>query len=129
VAARKIKSFYMHAALCRLALFPNVTIIPMVSEPQHVSPVFRKGQLLDHLPPFIPSDLVYAAGAPMMTEAVARLAKAAGAKCYTDPFIANAAPAEHSNLMVRVVDWLDGPRKKTARGRYAKAPERASIAG
>src|SRR5581483_7030348 len=30
VAARKIQSFYMHAALCRLALFPNVTIIPMV---------------------------------------------------------------------------------------------------
>ena len=28
VAARNIRSLYMHAALCRLALFPNVTIIP-----------------------------------------------------------------------------------------------------
>ena len=38
VAARTLQSFYMHAALCRLALFPNVTIIPVVSEPQNVSP-------------------------------------------------------------------------------------------
>ena len=38
VAARKLQSLYMHSALCRLALFPNVTIIPIVSEPQDVSP-------------------------------------------------------------------------------------------
>ena len=51
VAARKLQSFYMHAALCRLALFPNVTIIPVVSEPQNVSPAIRTG----------PADRIYAA--------------------------------------------------------------------
>jgi hypothetical protein len=37
VQARSVRSLYMHAALCRLALFPNVTLIPMVSEPQQIS--------------------------------------------------------------------------------------------
>ena len=34
VSARRLRSLYMHAALCRLALFPNVTIILTVSEQQ-----------------------------------------------------------------------------------------------
>src|SRR5260370_35569789 len=32
VAARKLQSLYMHNALCRLARFPNVPLIPTVSE-------------------------------------------------------------------------------------------------
>src|SRR6516162_7108403 len=43
-AARKLQSFYMHGALCRLARFPNVTIIPVVSEPQNVSAAVRTGR-------------------------------------------------------------------------------------
>jgi NAD(P)H-flavin reductase len=128
VAAEKIQSFYMHAALCRLALFPNVRIIPMVSEPQDVSPAIRRGQPLDHLPPLMESDVVYAAGAPVMTEAVERLAKVAGSKCYTVPFVMN-EPAESSNLMSRVVDWLDGPRRNAATRRNPRDRERASAAG
>ena len=87
VASRKLQSLYMHAALCRLALFPNVTIIPTVSEPQSVSPAVRVGRPTDHLPILSPDDLVYASGAPAMTEQVAQLAKAAGAQCHTDPFV------------------------------------------
>ncbi len=87
VASRKLQSLYMHAALCRLALFPNVTIIPTVSEPQSVSPAVRIGRPTDHLPILSPDDLVYASGAPAMTEQVAQLAKAAGAQCHTDPFV------------------------------------------
>jgi NAD(P)H-flavin reductase len=128
VAAKNIQSFYMHAALCRLALFPNVKIIPMVSEPQDISAAIRSGRPLDHLPPLIESDVVYAAGAPVMTEAVARLAKAAGAKCHSDPFAVN-AQAESSNLMSRVVDWLDSPRRSAATRRHAKSRERAVAQG
>jgi 3-phenylpropionate/trans-cinnamate dioxygenase ferredoxin reductase subunit len=128
VAARKIQSFYMHAALCRLALFPNVTIIPIVSEPQSVSPAIRGGRPLDHLPPLIRSDVVYAAGAPIMTKAVARLAQAAGSTCYTDPFVSTSAPTETANLMERVVDWLDRPRKHAATRKHAKTLERSTVA-
>ena len=72
VAARSIRSLYMHAALCRLALFPNVTLIPVVSEPQNISHAVRSGRPTDHLPQLTPDDVVYTAGAPAMTESVAR---------------------------------------------------------
>jgi 3-phenylpropionate/trans-cinnamate dioxygenase ferredoxin reductase subunit len=126
VATRKLQSFYMHAALCRLALFPNVTIVPIVSEPQSVSPAFRSGQASDYLPNLSPDDVVYASGAPAMTERVARTAKAAGAKCYTDPFVANAKSAEHNKLMERLIGWLDPPRRSSPKLQPAQKPARAS---
>lgn len=86
VAARQLQSLYCHSALCRLALFPNVTIIPVVSEPQNSFPAIRVGRPTDHLPTLSSGNVVYVAGAPAMTESVARIAKAAGVKCFTDPF-------------------------------------------
>ena len=38
-------------------------------------------------------------GAPAMTEAVARLARAAGAPCYTDPFVPHECEANRAGLM------------------------------
>jgi len=70
VAARKLQSLYMHKALCRLALFPNVTIIPTVSEPQEDFPAIRGGRPTDHLPGLSPNHVVYTSGAPVMTESV-----------------------------------------------------------
>jgi hypothetical protein len=49
-ASPTLNSFYMHAALCRLALFPNVTIIPIVSEAQNFSSAIRVGPPLAYLP-------------------------------------------------------------------------------
>jgi NAD(P)H-flavin reductase/ferredoxin len=107
VAARTIRSLYMHAALCRLALFPNVTIIPLVSEPQSVSHAIRSGRPTEHLPELSADDVVYTAGAPAMTESVARIAKAAGARCFTDPFVPEAKPARQANLMTRFTGWFN----------------------
>src|SRR6267154_936336 len=98
VAARKIQSFYMHNALCRLARFPNVTIIPIVSEAQNVSSVIRSGRPTDHMPRLTPDDVVYTCGAPAMTESVARISRAAGARCYADPFTSSAKPDESASL-------------------------------
>ena len=89
VATRKLQSFYMHGALCRLARFPNVTIVPVVSEPQNVSSAIRGGRPLDYMPKLSPEDIVYTAGAPAMTEAVARIARTAGAVLHR-PFVPNA---------------------------------------
>ena len=110
VAARKLQSLYMHNALCRLALFPNVTIIPVVSEPQNVSPAIRGGRPTDHLPNLSANDAVYTSGAPAMTEAVAQIARAAGAKCYTDPFVASSRPADAATVVGRLTGWLNSPR-------------------
>jgi NAD(P)H-flavin reductase len=105
VAARKLESLYMHAALCRLALFPNVTIIPTVSEPQSVSPAIRTGRPTDHLPILSADDMVYVSGAPAMTAQVARMARAAGARCFTDPFLSNAT-SNSQNKLVRSLGRL-----------------------
>jgi 3-phenylpropionate/trans-cinnamate dioxygenase ferredoxin reductase subunit len=111
VAARKLQSFYMHPALCRLALFPNVTIIPVVSEPQRVTAAIRIGRPLDFLPMLSPDDMVYASGAPAMTNEIARIARQAGAVCYTDPFVPNVKPTEQAGLMGRLFGGRDDPRK------------------
>ncbi len=114
VAARKLQSLYMHAALCRLALFPNVTIVPIVSEPQNVSHAIRHGRPTDHLPNLSRNDVVYTAGAPAMTESVARIARAAGARCYTDPFVSNTKPSEPTTLMARLSGWFDPAMLRSA---------------
>jgi NAD(P)H-flavin reductase/ferredoxin len=106
VSGRKMQSMYMLRALCRLALFPNVTIVPVVSEPQTVSDVVRVGRPTDFLPPLRPDDVVYTGGAPAMTATVAQMAKAVGAKCYTDPFIPDLKSAPQSDLIARVTDWI-----------------------
>jgi len=110
VAARKLQSLYMHAALCRLALFPNVTIIATVSEPQNVSSAIRIGRPTDHLPKLSADDVVYTSGAPAMTESVARIARAAGARCFADPFVSNAKAAKQKTLMTRLGGWLHNPQ-------------------
>jgi len=108
VSARNLRSLYMHRALCRLALFPNVTIIPLVSESQTISSAIRGGRPTDHMPELSSDDVVYTAGAPAMTKAVARLAKAAGAACYMDPFESAPRPATQAGVVSRMADWLKG---------------------
>ena len=112
VSARSIRSLYMHAALCRLALFPNVTIIPLVSEPQNVSHAVRQGRPTEHLPQLSVDDVVYTVGAPAMTDSVARIAKAAGARCYTDPFVADARLSGEASLMTRFTGWFNESRNR-----------------
>jgi 3-phenylpropionate/trans-cinnamate dioxygenase ferredoxin reductase subunit len=98
VAARTLRSLYSHAALCRLARFPNVTIIPVVSEPQSDFPVIRAGRPTDHLPALSPDTVVYTSGAPAMTESVGRIARAAGARCYADPFVPATTPSDQARV-------------------------------
>jgi 3-phenylpropionate/trans-cinnamate dioxygenase ferredoxin reductase subunit len=102
VGARKLQSFYMHRALCRLALFPNVTIIPIVSEPQDISSAFRSGQPSDYLPRLSPNDVVYASAAPALTERVTRIARAAGAEYHVEPFVTHAEHTERPNFVSRL---------------------------
>jgi NAD(P)H-flavin reductase len=112
-AARKLRSFYMDAALCRLALFPNVTIIPVVEEQQNFSAAVRSGRPTDYLPVLSPEDVVYAAGSPTMTARVIQIAEAAGANSYTDPFLPDASQFAGPGWMSRVLASFDWPRKNT----------------
>jgi len=105
-AARTIESLYMLPALCRLALFPNVTIIPVAAQDQNLTIAVRSGRPTDHLPELTESDIVFAAGAPDMVRAVAQIAGAAGAKCYTDPFEAS-SPGTATDNWLRPAAWLN----------------------
>ena len=108
VAARSLDSLYMIPALCRLALFPNVVIIPVVSENQDVTAAVRRGKPTDHLPNLTPRDIVFAAGAPEMVRAVAQMSGAAGAKCYADPF-ETASHRTATDLWSLAANWLNNP--------------------
>jgi 3-phenylpropionate/trans-cinnamate dioxygenase ferredoxin reductase subunit len=96
VGVRELRSLYCHSALCRLALFPNVTIIPVVAEPQSDFPAIRSGLPTEYLPVLSPNAVVYTSGVPAMTESVGRIARAAGARCYADPFLPTTTPAEQA---------------------------------
>jgi len=108
VSARTLESFYMIPALCRLALFPNVTIVPMVTHHHAASAAVREGRPTDYLPELSPHDVVYAAGAPAMVEAVARIAGAAGARCHSDPFEPEVSRNEAMGLLARATNWFNG---------------------
>jgi NAD(P)H-flavin reductase/ferredoxin len=84
--ARTLETLYMIPALCRLAPFPNVTIIPVVAQHQDVTSAVHCGRPADHLPALAANDVVFVAGAPAMVDEVAGMARAAGARCYSDPF-------------------------------------------
>lgn len=124
ISVRKAESLYMIPALCRLALFPNVTIIPVTFESQDVTPAVREGSITDHLPALSPDDVIFVAGAPKMVHAMMRIAEAAGARCYSDPFEA-ASHRTAPSLWSRTADWLNN--KTPALGPYV--PREHSLIG
>jgi NAD(P)H-flavin reductase/ferredoxin len=84
--ARTRDSLYMGKALLRLMAFPNAQVVPVVEHARSRADLIKSGTPLDHLPALGPDDIVYAAGAPAMVEAVGAAARAAGARWYADPF-------------------------------------------
>src|SRR5258708_12541936 len=55
IGARTIESLYMMNALCMLARYPNVTIIPVVEPPQNLSNMLRLGTPPPPIPQFPPT--------------------------------------------------------------------------
>jgi NAD(P)H-flavin reductase/ferredoxin len=87
VGARTVESMYMVSALCMLARFPNVTIIPVVGTPHNLSTMIRVGSVAHYMPELSPDDVVHASGPQRLVEAVSQMAAAARAACYCVPFV------------------------------------------
>ena len=85
IGARALESLYMIDALCALARYPNVTVVPVVETPQNVSAVVRVGNVVDHIPKLSSEDSVHVCGSPQLVEAVRGIAAAAGTMCYCVP--------------------------------------------
>jgi NAD(P)H-flavin reductase/ferredoxin len=103
VGARTVESMYMINALCMLARYPNVTIIPVAATPQNLSPMIRIGSVTDHIPKLSPEDTVHACGPPRLVEAVSKMAAAADSACYCIPFAPQYAK---ESVLSQVFNWL-----------------------
>ena len=116
--ARDLDSLYMIPALCRIALFPGVTIVPTVSTLQAITAAVRHGEPAHYLPPLSNTDVVYAAGGPATVARTSRAAEIAGATCFTDPFLPAVVRESNETLLARTVKWLAPP---------ARDPPRAAV--
>lgn len=101
---RELNQLYMLRALELARRFPNVTTIATTEAPQGVDPNIFLGRPSDYLPRLRSSDIVYAAGAPAMVEAVGELANAAHTLFYADPF--EPAGGQTEDWLSKAVSWL-----------------------
>ncbi|MFM9847541.1 MAG: 2Fe-2S iron-sulfur cluster-binding protein [Hyphomicrobiaceae bacterium] len=103
---RTIESIYMGAALARLARFRNVVIVPVCSTPQTVTDAVKLGRPTDYLPRLLPTDVLYACGAPAMVASIKSIAAHSGAVCYADPFLPTTDDTVEEGVLTRAMDWL-----------------------
>jgi NAD(P)H-flavin reductase/ferredoxin len=108
---RSLDDLYMTPALCWLAHYPQVKIIPVTDVPQTESSVIRAGRPTDHVPPLDEQDTIYACGVPPLVQAVQHMAAAARARCYADAF--TMPERGHDGLLWRAKTWLSSMRAET----------------
>jgi NAD(P)H-flavin reductase/ferredoxin len=103
---RTLESLYMWPALARLATFPNVHVVPVCSTPQTLIHAVQLGRPADYLPPLLPSDVLYACGAPAMVDSIKSIAARIGAVCYADPFLPTTDDTVEESALNRAASWL-----------------------
>jgi 3-phenylpropionate/trans-cinnamate dioxygenase ferredoxin reductase subunit len=121
---RSLAALYMGPALVQLARFRNVHIVPVCSGPQTVTEVVKPGRPTDYLPRLLPSDVVYACGAPGMVDHVKSIAAHFGALCYADPFLPSEEETVADGVLARAIGWLAVPGSRQ-RGQLALARSRS----
>jgi NAD(P)H-flavin reductase/ferredoxin len=122
---RSIESLYMGPALGRLDRFPNVRVLPVCSTPQTLTNVVMPGRPTDYMPRLLPTDVVYACGAPGMVDAIKSIAAHFGAACYADPFLPATGEAAGESVLTRAVEWLAVPAVRVAAARSQSPPQRS----
>ena len=106
---RTIEALYMGPALSQLAGFPNVHIVPVCSTPQTLTDTVKLGRPTDYLPNLLPTDVLYACGAPGMVDAIKSIAARIGAICYADPFLPTIDDTVEESVLTRAMGWLRVP--------------------
>ncbi len=117
---RTLEALYMGPALSRLALFPNVRIVPVCSTPQSVAKVVLPGRPTDYLPAMLASDVVYACGAPAMVATVRTIAARFGATCYADPFLPARDEPRDQGVLARAKSLISMPPSVPFRPRVVR---------
>ncbi len=106
---RTLGSLYMGSALAQLARFPNVVVVPVCSASQTVSNAVMPGRPTDYVPSLLPSDVLYACGAPGMVDTIKGIAARTGTVCYADPFMPAQDDRIEESVFTRARQWLEGP--------------------
>ena len=83
--------------------------MPVCSNPQTLSTAVRPGRPTDYLPRLLPTDVLYACGAPGMVDAIKSTAALIGAVCYSDPFLPAPNDAVEESVLTRAMGWLTVP--------------------
>ena len=122
---RSIESLYMGPALGQLDRFPNVRVLPVCSTPPASTNVVMPGRPTDYMPRLLPTDVVYACGAPGMVDAIKSIAAHFGAACYADPFLPATGETAGESVLTRAVEWLAVPAVKVAAARSKSPPQRS----
>jgi NAD(P)H-flavin reductase/ferredoxin len=109
---RTIESLYMGPALMQLARFPNTRVVPVCSTPQTLTKAVNLGRPTDYLPRLLPTDVLYACGAPAMVDSIKSIAAQIGAVCYADPFLPTTDDTVEESVLTRAMGWLAVPTSR-----------------
>ncbi len=101
---RHLKCLYMAPALALAQQMPNVAVVGTAEDTQSEYACLRRGTPAQHLPVLTGEDVVHAAGAPALVEAVSQAAMAAGARFFADPF--EDAAHVQEDWLARAFGWL-----------------------
>lgn len=104
--ARDLESLYMIPALCRLALFPRVVIIPTVAARQRVTPAVRFGWPTQYMPKLARDDVIYVAGGSTTVQQAIHIAQTGGATYFADPFLPAVTKGGGPTFLSRIAEWL-----------------------
>ncbi len=118
---RTADSLYMGPALAQLVRFPNVHVVPVCSTPQ-TSINVKLGRPTEYLPHLLPTDVLYACGAPGMVDAIKAIAARIGAVCYADPFLPTTDDAVEESVLTRAMGWLGVPTSRQTGGARSQSP-------
>jgi 3-phenylpropionate/trans-cinnamate dioxygenase ferredoxin reductase subunit len=121
---RSIESLYMAPALARLIRFPNVLVVPVCSTPQTLTAAVKMGRPTEYLPPLVPTDVLYACGAPGMVDSIKSIAALSGAACYADPFLPTTDNTVEESVLTRAKDWLARPTSRQMGQLASRSPLR-----
>jgi 3-phenylpropionate/trans-cinnamate dioxygenase ferredoxin reductase subunit len=112
---RTIESLYMGAALTRLAHFPNVLVVRVCSSLQAPTNTVLPGRPTEYLPRLLPTDVLYACGAPGMVDTVKSIATSVGAICYADPFLPTTDDTTEERALIRAIGRFFAPGERQVR--------------
>jgi len=126
---RGMDSLYMFPALARLAPFPNVRVVPVCSSLKALSNGVRPGRPTDYLPRLMPTDVLYACGAPALVDSIKSIATGFGATCYADPFMPTTEDPVEESILTRAMGWLalDRPRNRQEQPRRPRGMAEARV--